>query len=245
MLFGTGSVDSIAKRAPRMESVDTDALTLPGVELLRVSFEIERREIETCFPPALQATLPPLVIWSVYRCKEGPLGPFCLAETQLSCRSGARSRTFLLGGVIDSEEAGAALSERWAFDPRLGEVRLFQGFDRADASVLIEGRPILEISMCDPVPLGETAIHFAASMHPAHTPKGLRLLQVDASYHVHRSERGRAIVDCFRAEEWNEPRGRPTKSVAATFTTLDLTLEKPRFMGRPEVNAFEGTESVG
>ncbi len=244
MLFGTGSLDSIAKRAPRMGSLDTDALTLPGIELLRVTFEIERRDIESLFPPALQTTLPPLVIWSVYRCKEGPLGPFCLAETQLSCRSGARSRTYLLGGVVDSEKAGTVLAERWGFDPRIGEVRLFQGFDRADASVFVEGRKVLEVSMRDPVPLDATAIHFASSMHPAHTPKGLRLLQVDASYHVHRSERGRAFVDCFKAEEWNEPRVQPTKPVAATFTTADLTLDKPRFMSRPEVNAFEGTESV-
>ena len=91
MLFGTGSIDTIAKRAPRVRSLDTDPLTLTGIELLRVTFEIERRDVESFFPPALQATLPPLVIWSVLRCKEGPLGPFCLADTQLSCRSGARS----------------------------------------------------------------------------------------------------------------------------------------------------------
>ena len=244
MLFGTGSIDTIAKRAPRVGSLDTDPLRLAGIELLRVTFEIERRDVGAFFPPALQATLPPLVTWSVYRCKEGPLGPFCLAETQLSCRSGARSRSYLLGGVIDSEKAGAALSERWGFDPRIGEVQLSQGFDRADARVLIKGRKVLEVSMRDPVPLGATAIHFATRVHPAHTPKGLRLLQVDAAYHVHRSERGGAFVDCFSADEWNEPRVRPTKSVAATFTTADLTLEKLRFMGRPEVNAFEGTESV-
>ncbi len=244
MLFGIGSIDAIEKRAPRVGSLDTEPLTLAGIELLRVTFEIERRDIETLFPPALQATLPPLVTWSVTRCEEGPLGPFCLAETQLSCRSGARSRTYLLGGVINSERAGEALSSRWGFDPRVGDVQLFRGFDRADASVLVEGRKVLEISMRDPVPLGQTAIHFATRVHPAHTPNGLRLLQVDASYRVHRSERGRAFVDSFSAEEWNEPRVRPTRQVAATYTSADLTLERLRFMGRPEVNAFAGTESV-
>ena len=244
MLYGTGSIDGVAKRAPRVGSLDTEPQTLPGVELLRVTFEIARRDVQTFFPPALQATLPPLVTWSVYRCKQGPLGPFCLAETQLNCRSGARTRTYLLGGVIDSEKAGVALSERWGFDPRIGEVRIQQGFDRVDATVVVERRRILEISMRDPVPLGPTAIHFAPSMHPSNTSKGLRLLQVDTTFQVHRSERGRASVDCFSADEWNEPRVRPTKSVAATFSTADLTLEKLRFMGRPEVNAFEGTEPV-
>jgi hypothetical protein len=245
MLFGTGGIDPISKRAPRVGSLDTEALTLPGVELLRVTFEIARRDVESFFPPALQVTRPPLVVWSVYRCKQGPLGPFCLAETQLTCRSGARSRTYLLGGVIDSEKAGTALSERWGFDSRIGAVQLFQGFDRVDASAVVEGRTILEVSMRDPVPLGATAIHFATSMHPAHTPKGLRLLQLDAKYDVQRNERGRASVESFSAGDWNEPRVRPTLPIVATFSTVDITLEKLRFMGRPEVNAFEGTEPVG
>ena len=245
MLFGTGSSDPIAKRAPRVGSLDTAPLTLPGVELLRVTFEIARRDAESFIPPALQLTRPPLVVWSVYRCKQGPLGPFCLAETQLTCRSGVRSRTYLLGGAVDSEKAASALCEGWGFDPRIADVELFQGFDRVDASVTLDGRTILDVSMRDPVPLDATAIHFATSMHPAHTPKGLRLLQIDATYQVQRNERGRAFVGCFSADDWNEPRVRPTLPVAATYSTVDLTLAKLRFMGRPEANAFEGTESVG
>ncbi len=33
MLFGTGAIDTIAKRAPRVGSLDTDPLTLAGIEL--------------------------------------------------------------------------------------------------------------------------------------------------------------------------------------------------------------------
>lgn len=244
MLFGTGSIDQVAERAPRVASLDTESLTLPGVSLLRVTFEIARRDIQTFFPPALQATVPPLVTWSVYRCDEGPLGCFQLAETQLNCRSGARTRTYLLGGVIDGEQAADVLSSRWGFDPRIGEIRLSKAFDRVDASVAIERQRILQVSMCDPMPLGNSAIHFAPSMHPAHTPSGLRLLQVDSTVQVHRSERGRAVVDRFHASEWNERRVNPTKPVAATYSTADLTLGPLRFMGRLDVNAFEGTEPV-
>ncbi len=245
MLFGTGSIDPIAERAPTVSTIDADALTLPQVEVFRVTFEIARRDAETFFPPALQVTRPPLVTWSVHRCKEGPLGPFCLAETQLNCRSGARTRTYLLGGVIDSAEAGATLAERWGFDVRPGEVRLLQGFDRVDASVSVDGRTILDVSMLDPSPLGPTGIHFAPSMHPAHTPKGLRLLQVESSYQIQRNERGRASIRQFSAADWGEERILPTNPVAATFSTADLTLAKLRFMSRPEVSAFEGTETIG
>ncbi len=244
MIFGTGSIEPIAERAPRLASFDTEPITLPGVELLRVTFEIARHDIASFFPPALQATVPPLVTWSVYRCEQGPLGPFRLAETQLNCRSGARTRTYLLDGVIDNERAGAALAAGWGFSSRIGEIRLSRAFDRVDASVALEGRTILGVSLRDPFPLDAAAIHFAPSMHAAHTPKGLRLLQVDTKFRVQRSERGRASIEHFSADAWSEPRLQPTIPVAATFSIADLTLEKLRFMGRPEANAFEGTEPV-
>ncbi len=245
MLYGTAPIDPISRRAPTVERLDTEPLELPAVEVLRVTCEIARREIETFLPPALQATSPPVVTWALHRCSEGPLGPFALAEAQLHCRSGARTRTYLLGGVIDSARAGTELASRWGFDPRIGEIELFRGFDRVDARVEVEGRTILEASLRNPLPLGSGAIHFAPSMHAAHTSKGLRLLQVDAAYDISRSERGTASIGRLDAAAWNEARLQPTHPVAATFSVASLTLKRLRFTSRPEVSAFEGTEAVG
>lgn len=94
MLFGTGPIEPIARRAPQMRSLAANTLILSETELLRVTYEIARRDAASFFPPALQATVPPLVTWTVHRCRQGPLGPFCLAAAELSCRSGARTRTY-------------------------------------------------------------------------------------------------------------------------------------------------------
>lgn len=244
MLFGTGPIESIAMRAPRMCSLAVANLVIPETELLRVTYEVARRDVAGFFPPALQATLPPLVTWTLHRCRQGPLGPFCLAAAELSCRSGARTRTYLLGSVIDVEAAGEALTAGWGFGARVGEVRLKRAYDRVDASVALSGRAILDFSLCDPVRIEASAIHFSPSMHAAHTPVGLRLLQVDATYRIERNERGRPAFANFVPEEWGEPRLRPTHPVAATFSIAELTLGKLRFMGRPELNAFEGTEPI-
>jgi hypothetical protein len=244
VLFGTGPVEPLAARAPKLESFGGQALTLPAVEVFRVTYEIARRDSQGFFPPALQATVPPLVTWCFQRCTEGPLGAFCLAETRLHCRSGARTRTYLLASLIDSAPAGAALTAGWGFGPRLGALSLERSYDRIDARASLDGRCILELSMLDPTPLGPHDVHFAPGMHAAHTPHGLRLLQVDASYRVQRSERGRPRIGAFSAADWQEERVRPVFPVAATFTTAELTLERLRFMSRPEVNAFEGTEPI-
>lgn len=245
MLFGTGSVEPVAARAPKLESFGTGPLTLPEVQVLRVTYEIARRDAQDFFPPALQATVPPLVTWCFQRCAEGPLGAFCMAEARLHCRSGARTRTYLLASLIDSAAAGAALTAGWGFGPRVGRLGLERHFDRIDARASLGDRCILELSMLDPTPLGPHDVHFAPGMHAAHTPRGLRLLQVDASYAVRRSERGRPRIHAFSAADWNEARVQPLSPVAATFTTAELTLERLRFISRLEVNAFEGTESIG
>jgi len=245
VLFGTGSVEPLAARAPKLESLDTGPLTLPEVQVFRVTYEIARRDAQNFFPPALQATVPPLVTWCFHRCADGPLGAFCMAEARLHCRSGARARTYLLASLIDSAAAGAALTAGWGFGPRAGLLSLDRCYDRIDARASLGDRCILALSMLDPTPLGPNDIHFAPGMHAAHTPKGLRLLQVDARYEVRRSERGRPRIHTFSAADWNEARVQPRFPVAASFTTAELTLEPLRFMSRPEVNAFEGTEPIG
>jgi hypothetical protein len=245
VLFGTGPVEPLAARAPKLESLESGPLTLTGVEVFRVTYEIARRDSQSFFPPALQATVPPLVSWCFHRCTDGPLGAFCLAEARLHCKSGARTRTYLLASLIDSPSAGAALTAGWGFGPRTGVLSLERGYDRVDARASLGGRCILELSMLDPGPLGPGDIHFAPGMHPAHTPSGLRLLQVDTSYRVLRSERGRPRLHAFSAADWQEERVRPVFPVAASLASADLTLERLRFMSRPEVSAFDGTEAIG
>jgi len=105
MLYGTGDINAVADCASRVGSNDREGLTLAGLDLLRETFEIARRDASTLFPPALHATLPSLVRASVYRCKQETFDPSRPAETQRSCRSGARSRTYMLDGLIDTEEA--------------------------------------------------------------------------------------------------------------------------------------------
>lgn len=105
MLYGTGGIDPVAECVSRMGSNDREGLTLAGLDLLRETFEIARRDVATLFQPVLHATLPPLVRASVCRCKQETPDPSRPAEAQPSSRSGARSRIYLLDGLIDSEEA--------------------------------------------------------------------------------------------------------------------------------------------
>ena len=103
---------------------------------------------------------------------------------------------------------------------------------------------ILECVAKDPEPLTSQDIQFFASMHAANTPSGLRLVQFDPSYVVHRAERYTPQLDRFDAQRWGSDLIEPTYPVIGYGVNADITLPRIRFACRPEVSAFEGTEVV-
>jgi len=191
MLFGTADLDALATDAPRMPSLDVEPTTVAGAEVLQAALELPGALRECLLPPALHPTDPPLVWISIWRCTAGPLGAFALAQVRVSCRSGLRPRGFLVGAVVDSADAGTTLAAGWGFRGRPGTVVLARQYDSVDARVVVDGRPILSLSLRDPDPLGTHDVQYTASMHLAHTPRGLRLVQVDPDVRVERAERGR------------------------------------------------------
>lgn len=244
MLIGTARLESLARRAPRIDAYPSESLTLPGVELLQAIFELEGQGVESYFPPGLHPTLPVLAVFAFWRASEGPLGAFTLAQLRLTCRSGARPRQLLVASFVDGEVAREGLNTRFAFGAPPATVELARYYDRVDARVSLDGRSILAVHAGAPLPLATSDLQFFASVHPAQTPKGLRLLQIDAEYEITRAERGRPVLDAFDAAAFGEASLRPAYPVAAFVALGDVALPRVRFALRPDVLAFEGTEVV-
>jgi hypothetical protein len=244
MLFGTADLDALAIGAPRMERLDTEPLVLPGASVLQVTYEMRAAVREALLPPGLHPTDPPLVSWRILRADGGPLGPFTLAELRIGCRSGLRPRGFLVASVVDSVEAGRALAARWGYRWREGRVELGRHYDAVRGAVALGDETILDVALCDPDPLGPHDVQFTASMHLAHTPHGLRLVQVDPAFAVERAERGRPRLAAFDAAAWGDARIAPAHPVSASIAVAEVTLPRLRYVCRPDVWAFDGTERV-
>jgi hypothetical protein len=244
VITGSADVEALARRAPTLADFATEPLALSGVETLQVLCEISRAGADALVPPGLHPTIPPIVTFLVQRAPDSPWGPFTLAQTRIGCRSGLRPRGFLRAGVIDNKEAAAALAARWGYGLLEGDVELLRGYDRVRARVELAGEPVLDVSLADPSPLGTNDIHYVASMHLAHTPNGLRLVQVDPDYDVERAERGDPGVSLFDAAAWRSEGLEPGFPVSACFSVATLTLPALRYVCDPEVLAFTGTERV-
>jgi hypothetical protein len=245
MLSGTARVDVLASNAAELTEFARDAVLLSGVEILQVLFESTTAAVSELLPPALHPTVPGLIRWSIQRVPASPWGPFMLAETRLECRSGLRPRALLTAGAIDNEAAGRALTSHWGFRLTPAAVQLERRYDEIRASVIMkEGEPILELVLADPSPLSAHDLQFIASMHLARTPRGVRLVQVDAVFEVTRAERGLPILDSFDAGAWQGPGLKPRHPVSASFCVANVTLPVLRYVCDPDKLAFDGTEQV-
>ena len=244
MLAGTRALDTLARRAGRVASFDAPALTLPGVELLQVTYELGGAPPESFFPPALHPTLPVLAVLALWRADAGPLGRFALAQLRLSCRSGVRPRQLLAASFADGEPARAALNERFAFGARPARIRLDRFYDRVEGGVEVDGASALEVTGLGPLPLAPGDLQFFSSMHAAETPKGLRLLQIDTEVRVTRAERAEPRLTQFAADAFGIPGVKLAYPVAAFVALCDVTLPRLRFACRPDVPAHAGTERL-
>jgi hypothetical protein len=244
MLVGTGRVADFEKDAPTLERLDAEPLRLAGAEVLQVLCEMDHASMCEMLPPALHPTLPPVVTWTGFRFPETEWGELRLAQTRIECRSGLRPRGLLVSAVVDEPAAARALASRFGFRCRLGKIDLRRGYDETRLRVEIDDEPILELALRSPERLGNGDVQFVSSLHPAHTPRGFRLVQLDAGYDVERAERGELVLDAFDATAWGEPRLVPAYPISAAVCVADVTFRSLRFLCRPDVMAFEGTEAV-
>jgi hypothetical protein len=242
MLIGTANIDELAARAPAMQRLNAEPVTFADAEVLQVTYEIATPHREAMLPPALHPTDPPLVTWLLYRCPASPWGPFAVAQTRIECRSGLRLRAFLVSAVVNNADAGAALRARWGFAVQGGQIELHRYYDSARAAVLVDGRAIFAVVVSDPEPLSAADIQYAPNMNLAHTLRGVRLVQVEPRYQIHRVERGRPRVVKFEGAAWGNGRIQPVYPVAASLALADITIPRIRFVCRPDVLAFDGTE---
>lgn len=244
MLVGTADPLTLARRAPVMPSLDTEALVLEPVETLQVHTEILSDGLEKRLPPALHPTLPVVVSWWVQRFPVSPWGAFHLAQTRIECRSGLRPRGFLVAGVTDNAEALGALEGRWGYTLLAGEVELHRSYHEVRAEVSVAARDVLSLGLRDPEPLKPTEVQYVANMNLATTPRGLRLVQVDPVFEIERAERGVPWVASFDSVAWGDAGIEPTYTVAASFTVGKMTLPALRYVCRADALAFDGTERL-
>ena len=250
MISGTASVDELAAGAPEIAAFGTDSIRLGGVTGLSLVAELRRSAREAVLSPGLHPIVPPamsLLAWDVL---ESPWGAFSAAFVRVVCRSGARARTFCVGAAVSTDDAVAGLRSQFGFPAQRAHVALRRHYDGVDLTVAPADRasngtgPMLELSALDPDPLSVGDLQHVGSMNLAHTPLGLRLVQVETHHEPSRVERLAARIDAFDAAAWGQPLLDPYWVVSCSVSLEDIEIPAIRFVCDPALPAAEGTERV-
>jgi hypothetical protein len=133
-------------------------------------------------------------IWNV---GGGTWGAFALALCRVSCRSGVRARGFTTAAIATTPASVDGLAQVLGFPCRIGGVRMRRSYDGVSINVGEAGREILGITGLDPDPMSVDDVQYTGTMNLAHTPNGLRLVQVEAE-HVAMSSGHRPDTDIRR-----------------------------------------------
>jgi hypothetical protein len=238
VLTGTADLDALAAAAPTMASLDAEPVEYQEAEILQALFEQPYSTRQANLPPGLHPTTPPLLVILAWKTEI-----FCMAQARVSCRSGVRPRGFVAGCVVDGQRGVDALSP-WGLPAQVGEVDLSRHYDGVELTVAREGRTALRLTGLDPDPLSPGDVQFTVTSTLAHTPRGLRLVQVEPEYQLERVERVQLRLDHFDAGAWGAPGLDPVYPISATISIGTITIPKLRFLSRPDVLAFVGTEKV-
>ena len=262
MISGTAAIDELAAGAPEIAAFSSESVRLGGVTGLSLVAELRRPAREAVLPPGLHPIVPPAMSLLAWDIGESTWGPFAAAFVRVVCRSGARARTFCVGAAASTTSAVEGLRAQFGFPVRQADVSLRRHYDEVNLGVSAKagggeggaagsgggnGRgtgPMLELSALDPDPLSVGDLQHVGSMNLAHTPLGLRLVQVETHHEPSRVERLAARIDAFDAAAWGQPLLDPYWVVSCSVSLEDIEIPAIRFVCDPALPAAEGTERV-
>lgn len=244
MLTGTADINQLAADAPTIKAFLDQAVLFPEVYCLQVTLEMRKASREALLPPALHPTIPPALSIQAWQVLDGPWGAFDLVINRIYCRSGVRARGFTTRAFVSSAAVVEQLATGFGFPARLANIAFRQGYDGADLEVSIDGACALSLAAVDPEPMGPGDVQYTSTLNLAHTPKGLRLVQVEADHHADRVDRLQARLAHYDGGQFGNVLLQPGQVVSASLCHEQVELPPVRFVCKADELAFTGTEAI-
>jgi hypothetical protein len=244
VLIGTASVAELAAAAPTIERFVAEPIVLGEATWFQMTAEMRNGAREAVLPPSLHPTVPPVLSIQAARVKESPWGEFALVLVRVGCRSGVRARGFTTAMLVSNEAACAGLRNGLGFPARVANVVIAHGYAGVSVDVMLHGRLVLAAAGIDPEPMSPDDVQYTGSLNLAHTPRGLRLVQVEMDHASRQVERVRTTLRAFDAAALGNPLLDPYYVVSGSVAVGDVTIPPVRFVCRPDELAFTGTEPV-
>lgn len=244
MLTGCADVEALAAGAPTIEAYFAVPIEFAGVHCFQMTAEMHNSAREAVLPPSLHPTVPPALSFQVWQVDQSPFGAFAMALTRVSCRSGVRARGFTTAAYATSREACEQLRANFGLPAQPAEIDCRFGYYGSEIEVRREGVVIGRFGGIDPIPMGLDDVQYTGTLNLAHTPNGLRLVQLEAHHEAEQVDRLRPRLDAFDPGAWGNSLLDPYRPVSASIAVERVTFPPIRFVCKADELAFTGTEAV-
>ena len=245
MLRGTADLTVLAETAPTVEAFNSNAIELGGVTCLQLTAEMRNSARESLLPSGLHPTIPAALSLQAFNVDESPWGAFALILVRVSCRSGVRARGFTRSAIVSTADACSGLRGNLGFPAVQGSIDFRHGYDGVGLlAYSSSGTLLAQIEAIDPEPMALDDVQYTGTMNLAHTPNGLRLMQIEMNVRPRQVERLSARIEAFDGGALTDERLLPARVIAASVVTMDAEFPPVRFVCKPDELAFTGTEAV-
>ena len=244
-LFGTLDVALGLAKAPVMAGLSPQTWTLPGAEILQVSYEVDEAAALAVTPPALHPSIPPYATFTVARYPESPHGAFNLAMVRLIARAGIRPRGYLVGAWCDNADASTGLAAGWGYRISPAEVGFSRRYGSVRGTVTIDGITALDVALIDPEPVVGADLELFDNLHLTNVDgQDPVIVQVDPTYVFASADRGGAELAAYEPDVLGISGIEPVYKVVAVAAKADVELAAPRFVIDPEKPAVQSTRRL-
>ncbi len=244
MLVGTADVQSLAQRAATIESFVDAPVRWGEVICFQVVLEMRNRAREAVLPPGLHPTVPAALSLQAWSVGQSEWGAFRMVVARVSCRSGVRARGFTTGVLASTASAAEGLRGTFGYPAKPASINFRHSYDGVDLAAVVDDKEVVAVKAIDPEPMAPSDVQYTGTMNLAHTPKGLRLIQLEADHQLDRVERLQAALVSFDGAAFGNELLKPYQVVSASLASGSVTIAPIRFVCRPDELAFSGTEAV-
>lgn len=229
-------------RAPVLKSFTASTLKSKDADVHYCLLEVPVAQAVAMLPQGVHPGIPGIIATLHYHCPDSEIGPFDLLTTALFCRSAAKHRMMTLSAFTSSPKALEFFREGWGYPMELADVRLVVNYDKVRSVVSRDGTMLLDVATHDPIPLTGpgASVRYAQTLNLAHTPQGLKLVQVDASYEFKHNARGVPKFETYDRAALHDPHPHAVFPVSGTLAKADVAFEPVRFVADPHIPAEAG-----
>jgi len=242
MLVGTADIAELARTAPVMTEYYADGILFDHVTCFQMTLEMRNGARQAVLPPALHPTIPAALSLQAWKVRGSPWGNFDMVVNRISCRSGVRARGFTRQVICSSAEVANAMASTFGYPTTVGEIKFSNSYSGVDLKVILNERLSLAVIATDPDPMGPNDVQYTSTLNLAHTPNGLRMVQLEEDRQASKVDRLKARLNSFQPDCWGSELFDPYLVASASVCEEQITMKPIRFVCLPDQLAFTGTE---